>query len=161
MIARGHIADDKSYIYTCMQCDGRGVWHGDPCTHCYGGDLDRLMAEFAVARGERYYALLKAILVKIGKDIYDEAGRIREAYGRFTPVDWALLCIMFDFPENRMKPLAEWLEETGFARTGFYEDCRESGMKVRDMFAAARIKIAEVQAAGAVHVNGNGVEILE
>jgi hypothetical protein len=165
MIAKGTIAPDKSYHYTCMQCNGRGLWHGDPCTHCYDGDMDRLMTEFAMARGERYYALLKAILVQNGRAIYDEARLIREATGRFTPVDWAVLCIMFNWPQNRMKALAEWLEETQFAATGFYDHCRDQGMKVRDMFDAARVKIVELQSTPApsspVGANGRDTEVID
>lgn len=143
MIAKGEIANDKSYIYRCGQCQNSGWFHGDPCTHCYGGDLEKLMYEFAVARGERYYALLKAILRQIGREIYLEASRIREANNKFTPVDLAYLVIKFNFPDNRMKPVAEWLQETHFMPAGMYEHLQDSGMKVKDIMSAARVRMAQ------------------
>lgn len=140
MIGKGQIQDDKSYVYTCLQCQGSGWFHGDPCTHCYGGDIDRLLVEFAVARGERYYALLKRILAANGKAIYDAACEIRQKNGGFRPYDIAWLCIKFDWPQNRMKALAEWLEETHFMPAAMYSHLQEHGMKVSDMFDMAREK---------------------
>lgn len=142
MINQGHIADDYRYHYTCRQCEG---WHGanSACSHCYNGDTDRLLVEFATARGERYYALLKAILVIQGQNICEAMQQIRdENSDRFTPVDLAGLVLAFGWPENRMKPLAEWLEECQFIPAGMYEYLKDKGMKPSDVIRAAKERVA-------------------
>jgi hypothetical protein len=141
-VARGHIEPDKTYVYTCGRCRGRGAVNAELCTDCYNGKLDRLLVEFAVARGERYYALLKSILRIQGRDIYLEASRIRDAKEKFTPFDLGTLMLKFHWPENRMKPLAEWLEETQFMPTGMYSHLQEQRFKVKDAMSWARQEAA-------------------
>lgn len=137
MINQGYIAEDYRYIYQCRQCAG---WHGanSACSHCYNGDIDKLLHEFAVARGERYYALLKRILVIQGKAICEAVYQIRDETGKLTPVDMADIVLAFGWPENRMKPLAEWLEECCLIPAGMYEHLKDIGMKPGDVIRAAK-----------------------
>lgn len=138
MLNQGYIEDDYSYHYQCRQCSG---WHGanSACSHCYGGDLDRLLVEFATARGERYYALLKRILVVQGQAICEAVYQIRDENGKLTPVDMAGILLAFGWPDNRLKPLAEWLEECGLIYTGTYDRLKSSGLKPSDVIRAARV----------------------
>lgn len=135
MINKGTIRTDHSYSYVCGNCRDA---MSEECPHCYGGNPTLLLEAFSTARGERYYALLKAILRIQGKAIYDLASELRETRGSFTPVDIAALMLAFGWPSNRMKPMAEWLEETRFIPAGTYDDLHESGLRVRDMLEAAR-----------------------
>ena len=128
-VNKGHHDEIHNYIYTCGYCNGKGFIKGLPCPHCYGLHLPRLMQEFETARGERYYAILKAILSVKGREIYDRAREVKAARGKFTPYDFCHLLIEFNFPHNRMKPLAEWLEECGFCPYGTYEHLQQRGFK--------------------------------
>lgn len=138
-VAKGQIQEDKSYQYTCGKCKGQGMIDARFCNHCYNLRHDLLSEQFQTAKGEQYYAILKAILSIKGKAIYDKAVEINAQNGKFTPVDIAYLSILFGF-EMRMKALCEWLEECQFLPTGLYEDLREKGMGVRDMLELAERK---------------------
>lgn len=141
-VAKGRIVEGNQYIYTCGRCNGSGEVRGTVCTDCYSLDLEKLLYEFQVARGERYYALLKAILSIQGKAICDALIAVREQHGRFTPLDLGMLVIKFGWG-NRMKPMAEWLEETHLMPAGMYQSLRDRGMKPGEVLAAARKKITE------------------
>lgn len=143
-VAKGQIQPDGSYKYRCGQCGGSGQYAGRTCSHCYNLDLPKLLEEFELARGERYYAILKAILFLIGKDIIDEAKRITQAQGKFTPVDIAYLCLKFRF-KRRFKPMAEWLEESQIIRAGTYENLKDMGFSVSDLLARAELKYGPLE----------------
>lgn len=120
MINRGVLQPDKSYQYFCLKCDGAGLAEGKTCDHCYALDLDLLRSNIRVARGERYYALLKAILSLVGKSIYDDAQQIKaQRDGKMTPIDVAYLAVKYDL---YLKVVWEWLQETGAIQTVSYED---------------------------------------
>jgi hypothetical protein len=124
--AKGQRQDDGSYVYTCGACNGT---NNPQCSYCYGLDMDKMLEAFAVARGQQYYSLLKAILSVVGKDIYESALELRMEEYKFRVADLIYLCIKFNFPKNRVKPLVEWLEETGAARAGLYSRIQAGGFK--------------------------------
>lgn len=145
-VAKGQIQPDKTYLYTCGNCLGEGVLpNGETCSHCHNLNYEALITDFATARGERYYALLKAILSIKGKAVYDRAVEIRKENGKFTAFDFGRLLLEFGFPRNRMKPLAEWLEETRFCRYGTWENIQDGGLKVKDILTAVCEKYPELQ----------------
>jgi hypothetical protein len=125
---------DGSYVYICGRCSGVGYWRGRLCTDCYNLDLAPIRAELAGARGQRYYALLKAFLSLIGKDMVDEAKRVKVECGHITPPDVGYISLAFGL---NFKATWEWLEETCVIRTSWsaFED---SGLKVRDVYRVAR-----------------------
>lgn len=142
-IAKGQIQPDKSYRYTCGKCGGFGqTKEGKLCDHCYDGIYERLIEEFATARGERYYALLKAILRIKGKAIYDYAqSLIKENGGKLRPVDFGHCVLEFNFPHNRMKPIAEWLEETGLIPVGAWSRLnRRKNFTIKECIEAAQVE---------------------
>jgi hypothetical protein len=130
-VAKGQWDKDRGYLYTCGNCNGRGQVRGEVCDHCYALDYDALMYAFRVARGSRYYALLKAILSIKGKEIYDTARQIKANTDKIVIADLFALLVQFQFPPNRMKPLVEWLEETQVCPSGAYERLKERGLKIR------------------------------
>lgn len=132
-INKGRHSEHHDYLYTCGYCNAKGYIKGLPCPHCYNLDLPTLLKEFETARGERYYALLKAILSIKGRAIYDRAMEIRNTQeGKLKIADLCHLLIEFQFPHNRMKPLAEWLEECRVCPAGTYEHLQARGFKVKD-----------------------------
>lgn len=144
-IAKGRILADYTYVYSCKMCGGTGFLldakRGDiVCHHCYNLDYDKLMEAFATARGERYYAILKAILSIKGKAMCDRFKEVEKAAGRHLWVsELFVLCFReFGFPENRMKPFVEWLEEARVLPTGAYDRLRNRGMKVRATLEAVK-----------------------
>jgi hypothetical protein len=144
MINKGVIQPDKSYQYTCRQCAGRGMVHGQPCAHCYGLDVDRLCVELKLARGERYYALLKAYLSVRGKAIVDDAQGIRARAGKLTPFDVAWLSAKYDL---NFKAIFEWLEETNVCAAGTHYHVRET-MRRQKVTVAAFVEKARAQFGG-------------
>lgn len=143
-VAKGRWDTAQGYIYTCGMCAGRGTvttaqGHSVSCPCCYGLDLDRLLDEFATARGERYYALLKAILSIQGKAIVDRVLTMRSdsETGKLTPAQLLIAFHEFRFPLNRWKPFVEWLEETSVIRPGTYERMKDGNFKVRESMIKA------------------------
>jgi hypothetical protein len=137
MIAKGEIQADSSYRYTCGNCNGNGRFMDgktgeyEDCPHCYNLDYDKLIEAFRLARGERYYAILKAILSIKGKAIVDSA-IARKHDGKLFVADLLHLLMEFKFPRNRFKPLVEWLEETHTLKSGVYELIHDSKFKISD-----------------------------
>jgi len=139
-VAKGQIQSDNSYQYTCGNCKGIGHFMDsktgeyEDCTHCYNLDYDKLLEAFRLARGERYYAILKAILSLKGKAIADSAIVRRNANAniKLTIADLLHLLMEFNFPRNRFKPLVEWLEETRTLPIGVYNRIHDSRFKIAD-----------------------------
>lgn len=137
-VAKGRIDENHNYVYTCGFCNGKGLLREIRyCPHCYNLHLPRLMQEFETARGERYYALLKAILSIKGKAIYDRAKevdnlRLTNEGGHLTYADLYHLFVEFEFPRNRFKPFMEWLEESGVVPSGTHQRMVAGGLKVGD-----------------------------
>lgn len=130
MIAKGITQPDGTYIYTCLKCGGKG---GD-CPDCYGLDTERILAAMKEgARGERYYALLKAFLSVNGKAITDEGKRIYAERDSLRPIDMGYISLKFGL---NFKATVEWLEETRVMRSGVYEKVKH--FKVKDIYDAAR-----------------------
>jgi hypothetical protein len=140
-VAKGQIQPDKSYRYTCGNCRGHGLIDGITCPHCYDLDMIDLLAAFGTARGERYYAILKTILKLQGKAIYERAIQLK-AQGKFTAVEIGVLVLEFNFPENRVKPLLEWLDECGAFQMDLTHTWESRSFTVAQMLAAARVKLA-------------------
>lgn len=144
-IAKGQHQPDHSYKYTCGKCQGRGKLPNGICDHCYSLNMELLLEQFQTARGERYYAILKAILSVKGKAIHDRAVQIKQETGKVSPLDLGIMCIEFGFG-TRMKPLVEWLEECRLAPTGLYTNLQERGMKVGKVLEAAQKHLDEQKA---------------
>lgn len=144
-VAKGKIQPDGNYKYRCGQCGGSGQYAGRTCSHCYDLNLPKLLEEFELARGERYYAILKAILSLQGKAIIDEAKRISASNpsGKLVVIDLGYLCIKFGFGQ-RMKPLVEWLEEGQVIPYGSYERLHHRAPKVSVIIAEARLAHPEL-----------------
>lgn len=115
MIAKGQTQPDGTYLYTCLKCGGKG---GD-CPDCYGLDSARILAAMKDgARGERYYALLKAFLSVNGKAITDEGKRIYAERDGLRPIDLGYISLKFGL---NFKATVEWLEETVVIPGNTYE----------------------------------------
>lgn len=143
MVAKGKTLEDGTYLYTCGHCNGTGRVGDTVCNWCYALDTDAVLAAMREgARGQRYYGLLKAYLSVKGKEIVDEARRIRHERGSFTPVELGYLHVMFGL---NFKATVEWLEETGVIRSGIYEAFTNSGYKVRDFVAKAKERYPELE----------------
>lgn len=139
-VAKGRIDESYNYVYTCGYCNAKGFLSGLPCPHCYNLHLPRLMQEFATASGERYYALLKAILSIKGRAIYERAKevdsqRLANQGGHLTYADLYHLFMEFNFPRNRFKPFVEWLEECNVIPCGTHDKMLRGGLKVKDVLA--------------------------
>lgn len=134
LVAKGKSSPDGTYIYTCGTCDGRG------CTDCYGGDTEKILAAMnAGARGQHYYALLKAFLSVKGRAMVESFHRVKaENGGTITPVDLGYITSLHGL---NFKATVEWLEETGCVRVGTHRQIIESrGLTVRRIMDAARDK---------------------
>lgn len=137
-VAKGQIQADNSYKYTCGNCNGAGQFidsktgQYEDCTHCYNLDYDKLIEAFRLARGERYYAILKAILSIKGKAIVDSANARRGENGKLSLAALLHVLMEFQFPHNRFKPLVEWLEETRTIQAGAYDRIHRGKFKVSD-----------------------------
>jgi len=136
-VAKGKWDRNTGYAYTCGQCAGRGMVHGQACSHCYALDYQAIMEAFKLARGERYYALLKAALSLKGKTIYD-ATRDGE---RLTIADIFRLMVDFDWPRKRAKPFFEWLEETNVIPSGTYRHLKDRGFVITTVCEKLNIPI--------------------
>jgi hypothetical protein len=138
-INKGQTFGDGTYIYTCGTCNGRGVSGGVDCPYCYGLDTVKIIEAMGKgARGQRYYALLKAYLSVQGKPIVDTFKEIWQAQGAFYVIDIAHLVNRYGL---NFKALTEWLEETGCIPSGMYERIKEApGFKVSTYLEAARKK---------------------
>ena len=133
-VSRGVWDDECGYLYTCGRCHDlkAAVAKSDSlnCPDCYGGDWDKLVEAFAVARGERYYALLKAMLRIRGKAWVDAFRMRRQQEGKITPSMLVELFLDTGLPRNRFKPYMEWLEERECLRLGMYELFQDQGFKI-------------------------------
>jgi hypothetical protein len=138
IVAKGKTSPDGTYLYTCGNCDGAGQLMDSKtgaysdCTHCYNLDYDKLVEAFRLARGQRYYAILKAILSIKGKAIVESAKRRKNAEGKITVADLLHIQMEFQFPANRFKPLVEWLEETQTIPSGVYDRIHRGKFKISD-----------------------------
>lgn len=130
-INKGHVTPDKTYIYTCHNCGGKNP----DCPYCYALNTKRIIEEMQKgAKGQRYYALLKAFLSVEGKAIYDAAAKIRADNGKALIYDVGYLSLRFGL---NFKATCEWLNECGFMRSGMYELAMQH-LKVKDIYAEAR-----------------------
>lgn len=130
LVAQGKTLEDGTYIWTCNKCEDN-----PNCDWCYGLDTTRIIEEMTKgARGQRYYALLKAFLSVKGKAITDEGKRIYAERGGLNTVDMGYISLKFGL---NFKATVEWLEETRVMRTGnVYEKVKH--FKVKDIYEAAR-----------------------
>lgn len=134
-VAKGKWNPEVGYEYTCGKCHGTGEVQGYLCDHCYGvlqpdARWKAIMTSFRTARGERYYALLKAALSIKGKEIVDAVVDMKSERGKVTIADIFHLMVKFDWPRMRAKPFFEWLEETCIF-SGIYRNIRDSGMTIK------------------------------
>lgn len=139
IVNKGKWDNKLGYQYTCYRCGGNGA--AGNCSECYGLNYTRIMQAFRTARGTRYYALLKAALSIRGLEIYKEVKSAREFKGKLSPADLCHYSVRFQFPMNRVKPFAEWLEETGVIPYGAYRRTKERGFK--PMIAMKKMGIVE------------------
>lgn len=139
-LRKGQLQPDKSYRYTYGKCNGKGTCGAVVCDWCYGLDTARLCEQIKMARGERYYGLLKALLSVIGKEIHDYAVSIVDRQGFIAGVDIAHVHLKFNL---NMKATWEWLVETDVIHQP-YEYFSRSKYKVRDAESAAIEKYREV-----------------
>lgn len=146
-VAQGETLPDGTYIWECNKCEGN-----PDCDWCYGLDANRIIEEMNKgARGQRYYALLKAFLSVHGKGMVDFANTLRENNGKMSPA--ALGAVSLKFGLN-FKATCEWLEETRVIRTGAYvhimgsrwrqPDGSSKKIAVKDIYAAARERWPEL-----------------
>lgn len=139
-VAKGKTLPDGTYVFTCGTCHGKAST--DPnveCAWCYGGDVARISQEMKMARGQRYYGLLKSFLAVNGKAIVDEFKALRISNGKVTPVDIGYLSLKYGL---NYKATWEWLHETRCLSMD-YDDVPH-GFKVREVYAAARESYPEL-----------------
>lgn len=135
-VGEGKSYPDGSYDYVCAACRDSGFVDGSECVWCYGKDPDRILDEMRKgARGQRYYALLKAYLSVKGRDIVAAAQWMHGGEHKLTVTDLGRLHLRFGL---NFKALTEWLEECGVIRPGTYERLHYSGIRVKDIVAAAQ-----------------------
>lgn len=139
VINKGHIAEDKTYVYTCHRCN----FTDDLCPYCFARNMELVRVNLRHTRGQQYYALLKTALSVIGKDICDSAASLGNQHGKLTWMDLGYLTVQFDIP---FKPLVEWLEETGVVKSGTYRYFQENGGKVGVLLDKARIAYDDASA---------------
>lgn len=141
MVAKGVTQPDGTYLWTCNKCSGMG----QDCDWCYGLDTTKIIEEMKKgARGQRYYALLKAFLSVKGKEIVDFVNTLRNPDGGVSPA--AVGCVSLKFGLN-FKATCEWLEETRVIRAGTYDRLMDSRLRlpngktkaiqVKDIYEAA------------------------
>ena len=130
-VAKGIRCENGQYLYSCGACEFRD----SECPYCYGKDLNRCLEAFGSARGQRYYSLLKTILHIQGQSIVQEAQSCIDEYGTLRVMDLVYLSIRFRFGRNRVRPLAEWLEENRIIPTGAYDRMKERGFKPSSVWA--------------------------
>jgi hypothetical protein len=129
-LASGKTLSDGTYEWQCNKCEGN-----PECDWCYALDMARIVEEMNKgARGQRYYALLKAFLSINGKAIHDFAISLKEQRGSLRVIDLGYVALNFDL---NFKATVEWLEETHVIRAGAYSQISRSKLKVADILAAA------------------------
>lgn len=136
-LRKGQLQPDKSYRYTCGKCNDKGMCGAVVCDWCYGLDTVQLCEQITMARGERYYGLLKALLSVIGKEMHDYTRGLIS----ITPVDIAHVHLKFNL---NMKATWEWLEETSAVYSGTYQQFVDLRLKVKDLEAKAIEKYKQV-----------------
>ena len=82
-------------------------------------------------RGLAYYTRLKIILTEFGEQLAEDA-RQQE---KITPVVIGALALKYSL---NFKATCEWLEECNVIPTGVYDRLMERGVRVSDIFEAAR-----------------------
>jgi hypothetical protein len=138
-VATGTKMLDCSYRYACASCAGTGKRGEQICQDCYGLDIERITLALKTARGYRYYALLKAWLSVRGKEMADEAKRVKEK-GALSPIDVGYISLRFDL---NLKATSKWLGECRVIPAGAYEYFMH-GHTVHEVYAAAREKYPEL-----------------
>lgn len=89
-----------------------------------------------LARGKRYFDLLKAILYgPTGQAIIDDFNGMKEETAHFTLADLSRLTIKYDLP---FKAVCEWLEESHCLPTGTYDRLKLRGLKVNRILDKVR-----------------------
>lgn len=135
-VGKGQSRPDGSYDYICAACRDSGVVDGSECVWCYGKDADRILDEMHKgARGQRYYALLKAYLSVKGRDIVAAAQWMHGGEHKLTVIDLGHLHLRFGL---NFKALTEWLEECGVIRSGVYDRLKANGVRIKDILEAER-----------------------
>lgn len=143
LVAQGKTQPDGLYIWECNKCEGN---HNPNCDWCYGLDTTRIIEEMTKgARGQRYYALLKAFLSVNGKAMVEFAKTLRGEDGGYSPAGIGWVSIKFGL---NFKATCEWLEETNVLRAGWYDrvmdvrirtpDGKTKRLQVKDILDAAR-----------------------
>jgi hypothetical protein len=136
-VAQGKTMDDGTYIWECNKCEGN---NNPACDWCYGLNTERIIEEMQKgARGQRYYALLKAFLSVQGKAMVDYA---KSLDNKLRVVDLGQISLKFGL---NFKATVEWLEETRVIRSGSYDRFKRSGLKVTDVMEATRQEYPVVQ----------------
>lgn len=151
-VAKGQSYQDGTYVYTCGNCKGTGFVKDGQCPHCYGGDVEKIKAAMKEgARGQRYYALLKAFLKARGKAIVSEFWHIKSREGKATLFDLGYLSAKHGL---NFRATVEWLEECRCVRSGTYDmfarsTNAETGKKwrVKDIYDAVLEKHPELKEA--------------
>src|SRR5678816_940689 len=105
-------------------------------------DLATLTEELKQARGKEYIARLEYIFKLVGDDIKADVAVIREVYGKFTPVDIGIIVIKYNL---NFKAVCEWMEQERIIPAAMYSHMMDNGLKVKDILAAAQIKLTEIQ----------------
>lgn len=143
-VAKGQSYPDGTYVYTCGTCNGAGfVGDNHDCPDCYGLNVEKIVEQIQKgARGQRYYGLLKAFLSVRGKEIVSGFWTIKARDGKVTPVDIGYLSLKYGL---NLKATWEWLEECRCVHSGMYEHFGSSGIKVRDVYEAAREKYPDLR----------------
>lgn len=153
IVAKGVTQKGGVYVWTCNKCNGTGESAAGFCTWCYGLDTERIIEEMNKgAKGQRYYALLKAFLSVKGKEIVDFAKPLGGDNRGFAPAAVGLVSLKFGL---NFKATAEWLEETSVLNSGWYwrvmlkhitlPDGKSRRVQVQDILEAARQKWPDFQ----------------
>jgi hypothetical protein len=145
-VAKGRWNPETGYDYTCGKCAGTGDVRGYVCDHCYGvlkpdAQWSAIMSAFKTARGQRYYALLKAALSIKGKAIVDDAESYKERGEKLTVAEIFHMMVRHEWPRIRAKAFFEWLEETYTIKTGIYRHMRNSGLTIKGICEKLNIPI--------------------
>lgn len=149
-VAKGQSYEDGTYVYTCGNCKGTGFVKDGQCSHCYGGNVEQIVVEMKKgARGERYYALLKAFLKARGKTIVEEFDAIKQREGKVLIFDAGYIALKTGL---NLKATFDWLVECGRGKSGIYEHFLESTnpdtgkrWRVQDVYDAVYAKHPELR----------------
>lgn len=99
------------------------------CPYCLGGDVQRLLKNMTISKGQIYYANIKAYLSLRGHAIYLDAKAIVKKDGRLTLKQVLELMDHYQFPRSRAKVFFEWLEENCILPAGKYESLKSRGFQ--------------------------------